>query len=302
MTFVLIVKQYRTLLNPLQSSMAKHVSFTQLMTYVRCPEHYLFRYVLGIKRPPGKAQKHGFALHETFAYHFDQKKKDSRGLKARDAKEFFVEVFKSALEEYEVEMQETKRLITREFLSKEKGIDVNQLVATGLRGIDVYFRDMNPKISPDLVEEPFSIPTMSNVDLVGRIDMTDKKGVIHELKTTRRMPNAQDIQLDQQLAIYQLAYQALKGKLSKGITKDYIVFSKRDAKIVQFRVDKPFFDKNVVFRNIATIMEAVRNNIFYCIHPAESWVCSKEWCGFYRLHKELRDRGFAKFMLHYIRK
>ena len=279
----------------------KHVSLTQLMTYVRCPEHYLFRYILGIKRPPGKAQKHGFALHETFAYHFDQKKKDAKGLSVRDAKEFFVEVFRDALEEYDGEMQETKRLITREFLLKEKGIDVNQLVATGLRCIDVYFRDMNPKISPDLVEEPFAIPTASKVDLVGRIDMTDKKGVIHELKTTRRMPNMQDIQLDQQLAIYQLAYQSLKGRLPKGIAKDYIVFSKRDAKIVQFRADKPFFDKNVVFRNIAVIMEAVKRNIFYCIHPAESWVCSKEWCGYFKLHKELREKGFMKFMLQYSR-
>ena len=278
------------------------MSFTQLMTYVRCPEHYLFRYVLGIKRPPGKTMKHGFALHETFAYHFDQKKKDSKGLNARGAKEFFVEVFRNALEEYKTEMEETKRLITKEFLLKERGIDVNQLVATGLRGIDVYFRDMNPKISPDLVEEPFTIPTPSNMNLMGRIDMTDKKGVIHELKTTRRMPNAQDIQLDQQLAIYQLAYQSLKGKLPKGITKDYIVFSKRDAKIVQFRVDKPFFGKNVVFRNIAVIMEAVRRNIFYCIHPAESWVCSKEWCGYWKLHKELREKGFAKFMLQYSKK
>ena len=267
-----------------------------MMTYVRCPEHFLFRYILGIKRLPGKAQKHGFALHETFAYHFDQKKKDSKGLNVRDAKEFFVEVFKSALEEYETEMQETKRLVTKEFLLKEKDIDVNQLVATGLRGIDVYFRDMNPKISPDLVEEPFSISTMSKVDLVGRIDMTDKKGVIHELKTTRRMPNAQDIQLDQQLAIYQLAYHSLTGKLPRGITKDYIVFSKRDAKIVQFRVDKPFFEKNVVFRNVAVIMEAVRRNIFYCIHPAESWVCSKEWCAYYKAHQELKKLGLQKFI------
>ena len=274
----------------------KHVSFTQLMTYVRCPEHFLFRYILGIKRPPGKAMKHGFALHETFAYHFEQKKKDSKGLKVRDAKEFFVEVFRNALEEYEGEMEETKSLITKEFLLKEKEIDVNQLVAMGLRGIDVYFKEMNPKMFPDLVEEPFAIPAGNNLQLAGKIDVTDKKGVIHELKTTRRMPNVQDIQLDQQLAIYQLAYQSLKGKLPKGIAKDYIVFSKRDAKIVQFRVDKPFFDKNVVFRNIAVIMEAVRRNIFYCIHPAESWVCSKEWCGFYKLHGELRKVGLAKFM------
>ena len=83
--------------NDIVSTM-KHVSFTQLMTYVRCPEHYLFRYVLGMKRPPRKVMKHGFALHETLAEHFDQKKQDSKGLKPQEAKEFFVDTFKSAME------------------------------------------------------------------------------------------------------------------------------------------------------------------------------------------------------------
>ena len=35
----------------------KHVSFSQVMTYVRCPQHYLFRYILGIKRQPRKVFK-----------------------------------------------------------------------------------------------------------------------------------------------------------------------------------------------------------------------------------------------------
>ena len=50
----------------------------------------MFRYKLGIKRNPRKALKHGLALHETLAYHFDQKKKDGKGLKIGEAKEFFV--------------------------------------------------------------------------------------------------------------------------------------------------------------------------------------------------------------------
>src|SRR3989338_8025545 len=103
-----------------------HLSFTQLMTYIRCPEHYLFRYSLGMQRLPRKVLKHGFALHETFAYHFDQKKKDGKG-------------------------------------------------------IDVYFRELNPKIKPDLVEAAFSIPIQKGLELIGKIDLTDTKDVIHEM-------------------------------------------------------------------------------------------------------------------------
>ncbi len=275
----------------------KHVSFTQIMTYVRCPEHYLFRYLLGIKRPPGKAQKHGFALHETFAYHYEQKKQDTKGITAGEAKEFFADVFKGALEDYELEMQGTKPLLTIEKKKKERQVNIGMLLDSGVWGIDVYFKQMNPRIVPDLVEAPFAIPSgIKNLELSGRMDLTDVKGVIHEMKTTRRSPSAQDILVDPQLAIYQLAYHSLKGRFPTAITKDYIVFSKKDAKIVQFKVAKPMIEKRSVLENVATIMNAVKHNIFYCIHPAESWMCSKEWCGYYKLHKELRKTGLAKFM------
>src|SRR3990167_1290758 len=65
----------------------KQVSFTQLMTYIRCPEHYLFRYILGIRRQPRKVFKRGFALHETLQYHFEEKKKDGKGISLAEAKE-----------------------------------------------------------------------------------------------------------------------------------------------------------------------------------------------------------------------
>ncbi|MBI1971623.1 MAG: PD-(D/E)XK nuclease family protein [Candidatus Wildermuthbacteria bacterium] len=274
----------------------KQVSFTQLMTYVRCPEHFLFRYVLGMKRPPKKIMKHGFALHETFAYHFDQKKQDSKGLKPSEAKEFFAEVFQSALEDYETEMEQGKSLLTKEYLAKEKETDVAELLVLGLKGIDVYFRQLNPKIRPDLVEEAFTFPGGKGIEVIGRIDLTDKHNVIHELKTTRHTPPKQDVQTDPQVSIYQMAFENIKKRPPAGISKDYLVLSKREPKIVQFAVSRPRFDKKTMLRNIAAIMEAVRHNVFYCLHPAESWICSKEWCPYYKAHQELKKLGLQKFI------
>ena len=87
---------------------AKKVSFSQLMTYIRCPEHYLFSYVLGIKRQPRKVFKRGFALHETLEYHFQQKKIDGKGISVLEAKEFFVHSFQEALEDYKQELAEAR--------------------------------------------------------------------------------------------------------------------------------------------------------------------------------------------------
>src|SRR3989344_1751274 len=130
----------------------KQVSYSQLMTYIRCPEHWLFRYKLGIKRQPRKVFKRGLALHETLQYHFEEKKKDGKGISLAEAKEFFVHSFKNALEDYRQELFEARPFLTREYLSKERKVNVSDMVETGLRGLEVYFGRLNRFIDPDLVE------------------------------------------------------------------------------------------------------------------------------------------------------
>ncbi|MDO8577513.1 MAG: PD-(D/E)XK nuclease family protein [Candidatus Wildermuthbacteria bacterium] len=255
-----------------------------------------------MQRLPRKVLKHGFALHETFAYHFDQKKRDGKGLKLKEAQEFFADVFQSGLEDYGQELQDARFLLSKEYLAKEKEVDVGELLSTGAKGIEVYLKEMDPKISPDLVEADFSIPVVKGVQLIGKIDLTDTKDVIHEMKTTRKSPNKQDIRSDAQLAIYQLGFQSITKRLPKGISKDYIVMSKKDPKIVRFQVARPFLDRKAVLGTVVSILSAMRNNIFYCLHPAESWICSKEWCGYYGMHKELRKLGLQRFIQKYSKK
>lgn len=265
------------------------------MTYVRCSEHYLFRYVLGIRHQPRKVFKHGFAFHETLQYHFEQKREDGKGIALADAQEFFVHSFRNALEDYKQELAEARPFLTREYLSKERQMNVGDMVESGLKGLVCYFKELDPLIHPVLVEESFSFPAGPKLELMGRIDLVDEKGVVHDFKTTRVSPNQQDIRSDAQLAIYQLGYAAITGKSARGISKDYIVLSKTP-KIVRFYVARPFVDKTTVLRNANTIMDAVKRNIFYCLHPSESWICSREWCAYYKLHQELKRLGLQKFV------
>jgi hypothetical protein len=278
---------------------SKQVSFSQLMTYIRCPEHYLFSYVLGIKRQPRKVFKRGFAMHETLQYHFEQKKIDGKGISPLEAKEFFVHSFADALEEYKQELAEARPFLTREYLSKEKKVSVPDMVDAAMRGLDIYFKRLNPYIFPDLIEEAFEFEVEKGLTVGGRIDLTDTKGWIHELKTSKMSPNKQDIRADAQLAIYQIGYQTITGHAPKGISKDYIVVSKKNPRVVRFKVARPFIDKKAVLRYISAIMNGVRNEIFYCVHPAESWICSKDWCAYYKLHQELKKLGYPALMTKY---
>ena len=279
--------------------MIRQVSFSQLMTYIRCPEHWLFRYKLGIRRQPRKVFKRGFALHETLQYHFEEKKKDGKGISLPEAKEFFVASFKNAMEDYQQELAEARPFLTREYLSKEKHVNVPDMVDASLKGLEVYFKQLNPYIKPDLIEQAFEFAVEPGLTVGGRIDLTDKSGVIHELKTSKVTPNKQDIRADAQIAIYQIGYKTITGKAPKGISKDYIVVSKTNPRIVRFKVVRPFIDKQSVLRNISNIMNAINNNVFYCLHPAESWICSKDWCPYYKEHQQLKKLGFAAFMAKY---
>ncbi len=281
-------------MNPLRK-----VSFTQLMTYLRCPEHYLFHYVLGFKRLPRKAFKHGFALHETVAYHFDQKKKDKKGIRLSEAKEFFVQAFENAMDEYAQEIADTQEFLPKEYLEKEKQAKVGDLIERGLAGLGAYFKVLSKKIAPDMVEEAFEFSVREGVQMIGRIDLTDAKNIIHELKTTAKTPRAQDIANDAQLAIYQIGFETLTHKLPVEIRKEYIVSGKSGAHIVEFRVAKPVLNKTVVLRYVSAIMDAIEHNVFYCLHPAESWICSKEWCGYFKFHAELRKIGLERFIAKY---
>lgn len=220
-------------------------------------------------------------------------------MKPVEAKEVFIDVFLNGLEEYAEEMERVEKYLPREYVRKERKVSVEELVDIGLKGIDVYYRRLNSKIDPDLVEEAFEFPVQKGLKLIGRIDLSDKENVLHELKTTRRVPNKQDVRVDPQLAIYQLGYYTLKNRYPAGISKDYIVLSKREPRIVRFRVSRPFVDRKTVLRNVVTIMEAVQRNIFYCVHPAESWICSKEWCGYYKFHQELKKIGLPAFLEKY---
>jgi len=309
------------------------ISFTQLITYARCPEHFLFRYVLGVKRPPTKFKKQGFAFHETLAFYFEQKKEYKEILDIKDLKDFYAQSLGFALADYETELESSKNLLTKEYLKKEKEIKAEDLLDCGVKGLESYYKDIR-NLKPDLIEADFSFQVSrfnfnnnerfkssfdkkserdfgkyknnkfnkENLEIIGRIDLSDTSNVLYDIKTTRKTPRSQEVQYDPQLTIYQLGYRSLKSIFPRALAKDYIVFAKKEPKIIRFKVKNPYFKENSLLQNVRQILSGIENRVFYCLHPSESWVCSKEWCGYYKLHEEIRKFGLEKFLNKYSNK
>ncbi len=277
------------------------VSFSQLMTYVRCPEHYLFRYILGIKIPPRKNIIRGLAFHEAVAFLF-QEKKQGRAMSLKDLQDFYQFTLEMAFEDYQTRMEASKIFLTKEYLKREKEIKIEDLLVSGVKGLQVYQDRIAKKITPKFIEQNFKVPLDKNLAILGKIDLIDKKGIVYEIKTSTRRPANQQVSLDLQLAIYNLGSKAIFGTEPKGFTKDFIVFTKKGAEIRRFPLKESSFREEDVKYFVLTILKAIENNIWYCLHPAESWICSKEWCGYWMLHKELREKGLDYIIEKYTEK
>lgn len=285
---------------PLRKKSLKHatISYSQIMTYLGCPEHWLFRYYLGIKSPPAKAIMQGRAVHDTLAYHYG-KKKEGDILPVSELQDYYAEQLNSAMKDYENETEETKSLITKEYLAKEKETTKEEMLDAGTAGIAAYKKEVDPRVSPDLIETSFAIATNQDIKITGRIDLTDTKRIIHETKTKRRAPAMQEVARDPQLAMYRTGYENLTGKEPAGYSKDFIILGKREAKIQRYQIKKPDIDSESLLRYLWNILKAIEADSWYCLHQSESWICSKDWDGYWLLHKELRKIGFEKMLQKY---
>ena len=274
------------------------VSFSQLMAYIRCPEHYLFRYVLGLKSPPRKAQVRGRAFHEALAFYF-QEKRSAKTPSLNQVQELYATALDLANDEYAQELEQAKPLLHKDYLQKEKTTNLLELLASGLQGLSAYYKNIGPKIKPRLVEEEFELKLNPRLKLSGRIDLIGKDGIIYETKTARVAPAKLQVELDPQLAFYRLGYKNILGQYPKGYSKDYIVFGRKEAKLARFQTKRLLLDEKFV-QNLATnVTRAVQQNIWYCLHPTNEWICNREWCGYWKLHQELRQRGLEYMVRKY---
>lgn len=271
-----------------------HISISQIMTYINCPEHYLFRYMLGIKSPPKKVLARGKSFHASYAKFFKGEVN-----KKGEVKDVYIENLKKGIEEYQKELEETSWLVDKEYLNREEEITEKELEKSGLDGIDVY-HPIAQKIQPLEVEKEVRLKTNKGIDLLGYVDLITKNKEIYELKTTQKTPSNEEVEKDPQISFYNFLLKNANIETSQKIIKEFVIFLKTP-KVRRYTVNSNNLriKDETVLDYINNIIKAIENNIFYCIHPSNSWVCSSGWCGYAKLHKELREKGIEWILTKY---
>lgn len=270
----------------------KHISISQIFTYIQCPEHYLFRYVLMIKIPPKKAAINGKSIHQATAEYYKYKKENNQDLSLMDYKNLYYEKLKQNLEEYKKELEETSWLIDKNYLEKENEINEKNVEKIGLEGIGIYYKNEAKNRKMKEIEKELRLQTNLGIDLLGYVDFINETDDIYELKTSSRTPKLQELEKDPQLNYYYMLYKNISNKNNVDFEKTFIILTKMP-KLVKFRINSSQFvvKEDILLYYISNIIKAINNNIWYCIHKADDWVCSKNWCGYYKLHQELREKG-----------
>jgi len=264
----------------------KHISYSQIITFVKCPAHWLFRYICNIVVPPPSAMIQGRSIHKTLAHAYTYKRANAKDIEEKT----FLEVYEGDInKEFEEEV---------EFKEGEKPAD---LIDSGVRVLREYRRERMPQVMPVEIESRFDVD-FKNTDysLVGYIDLVDDKGNVIDHKTTRATPNQVEISNDQQLTAYALGYRETFKKKEKGLQLDYLVTTKIP-KIVVMKTQRGEEDIKRFLTNVALVKKAIDENNFYCIHSSNDWTCRANNCGYEArgYHKELYRLGVNKFIEKY---
>lgn len=149
-----------------------HLSATQLNMFIRCPESYRLRYVLGIKDPPNFNLVLGKGFHLTAEHNFGQKIESGVDLPVREVVEFFHdEAVAKAIEIQGADIA----------WEDKKPDDVH---VTGGKMVEAYQKGVSPRVKPVAVEleKRIDVPGVP-VPVLGYVDVVEENNAI-DLKTS----------------------------------------------------------------------------------------------------------------------
>lgn len=252
-----------------------HFSHSQLAMIARCGLQYDFRYVQGIRNPPGIALIRGTATHG--AIHADLQNVVDHGelLPDEQIPDLASMVFEQRLEREglalsDVEVEQGEAAVV--------GAAKDMSIALAVH----HHAEDAPELRPLHVERPFRVAIQDSPrDLLGYIDVQEVDGSIEDTKTSGRTPPKGTADLSDQLTIYALAGLALDGFAPPQLRLRTLVQTKKGGPKTNLQItSRDGVDFERVLRRVELATAIVEAGTFYPA-PRDSWACSERWCGYW---------------------
>lgn len=249
-----------------------HLSPTQINMFLRCSAQYFFRYIEGIKAPPGIALTLGKSIDEALNLNYQQKKDTFEDLKV----EPMIDIYETTYD------REIKNTII--FPSD----DLKKIREEGIGLIKQYHTEISPVIQPIEVQEKIEIPFNDfDYDLVVVPDLITIEEVIVDNKTVSKSPpqdNGKFLPMSFEHKLQMIADSFAFGvkyqKSEKELRLDYLVKTKTpQIKTACFGATKA---DHILFLNLLSrVADAIENNVFLPNRNCQT--CSHKFCGYAKI-------------------
>lgn len=248
-----------------------YLSPTQIGMYQRCPRQYRFRYVLGVKRPPGVALVEGKAHHAALQMNNRHKIDTGADLPMKNVSEAFCDRFSD--ESSEVEDWE--------------GEKADAVIDRGRKLLKQYLEGFALKYRPEIVEHRLffdvgGVPVLGYLDTAGRLTGPGRSGkTVIDYKVSGRKRSKDELEGSPQLSFYGWgSMSVLRTRLPRA---GFCTFIKGSPPSVVWQPAPMDAARVRWFRRLAlSVADAISRGSFPLADPTH-WCCSKRFCGYWDL-------------------
>lgn len=242
-------------------------SFSSIGMFRKCPRQYEFRYVKGIKIPPGGSLIRGIGVHSGLEFDMQNKIDYKTNLETNKVLEIYSDAFDREVDRYgraEIDWKKEKP-----GKCKDGGIDM----------LKVYHPTEAVKLSPKYVEQKFELALEGEDKLIGRIDLIETDHVLIDWKTATRKKASHHLYVDQQPIFYQMAFPQ-----ASELRMDVLLHYKTKKDDVQVLKRKPATKRelDLAREDIYDVIDSIKSGANYRCNP-DNWWCSADWCGYWSL-------------------
>ncbi len=239
-----------------------HISHSQMSQYQRCARQWEYRYVYGLKIPPGVNLITGAVYHSTLDKNFKFKIQSGIDPEPDIYEEVFDDVWRTKLK------QEKEEGVGIDWEEQKPGIVKDNTFSL----VNAYMTEQAPQVEPEDVE----IPLESMVDgtkILFRIDLIDVHGAVIDHKTAAKSHTQDDLDKDPQGSAYSFAL------------KRPILYLNH----VALKLVKPRIQVLSTYRNDMDMVwwynmsRGILNQMRSGVAPPNpvGWHCSPKYCGFW---------------------
>lgn len=250
------------------------VHWSQISMYARCAVQYEFRYVKGLKRPPGIAAFKGRGTHAGIELNLAHKLANALEPAPRDS------ICDIARDTVVNDIRKDGVLLSDEENARGLKAVIGEAADGAVRLALLHYDELAPKIVPVSIERPWELEWESqSAILAGRIDIEVETG-IRDTKTASRSPNEDAANKSDQLTMYAMAWQKEHDdQLPSFLALDHLVDAKTP-KIVTLVTQRTEEDFEKMKARITAFLGAIRSGVFVPTDRS-SWVCDPRWCGYF---------------------